>query len=69
MAEELTVADHYARTLAECSSIMPEAFNESIQQIKGAGATPPFIGMGYNASIIELLSIINIGSRSVSNMQ
>ena len=33
MAEELTVADHYARTLAECSSIMPEAFNESIQQI------------------------------------
>ena len=69
MAEELTVADHYAHTLAECSSIMPEAFNESIQQIKGAGATPPFIGMGYNASIIELLSIINIGSRSVSNMQ
>ena len=69
MAEELVAADHYARTLAECSSIMPEAFNESIQQIKGAGATPPFIGMGYNASIIELLSIINIGSRSVSNMQ
>lgn len=69
MAEELVAADRYARTLAECSSIMPEAFNESIQQIKGAGATPPFIGMGYNASIIELLSIINIGSRSVSNMQ
>ena len=69
MTEELAAADRYARTLAECSSIMPEAFNEPIQQIKGAGATPPFIGMGYNASIIELLSIINIGSRSVSNMQ
>lgn len=69
MTEELAAADRYARTLAECSSIMPEAFNDSIQQIKGAGATPPFIGMGYNASIIELLSIINIGSRSVSNMQ
>ena len=69
MAEELAAADRYARTLAECSSIRPVVFNDSIQQIKGAGATPPFIGMGYNASIIELLSIINIGSRSVSNMQ
>ena len=69
MAEELAVADHYARTLAECSSIMPDVFNPAICQMKGAGATPPFFGMGYNASIIELLSIINIGSRSVSNMQ
>ena len=69
MAEELVTADHYARTLAECSSIMPDVFNQAICQMKGAGATPPFFGMGYNASIIELLSIINIGSRSVSNMQ
>jgi hypothetical protein len=69
MAEELATADHYARTLAECSSIMPDVFNQAICQMKGAGATPPFFGMGYNASIIELLSIINIGSRSVSNMQ
>ena len=69
MAEELVTADHYARTLAECSSIMPDVFNQAICQMKGTGATPPFFGMGYNASIIELLSIINIGSRSVSNMQ
>lgn len=69
MAEELATADHYARTLAECSSIMPDVFNTAICQMKGTGATPPFFGMGYNASIIELLSIINIGSRSVSNMQ
>ena len=69
MAEELATADHYARTLAECSSIMPAVFNQAICPMKGAGATPPFFGMGYNASIIELLSIINIGSRSVSNMQ
>ncbi|MBR4994777.1 MAG: VWA domain-containing protein [Alistipes sp.] len=69
MAEELSHADRYARTLAECSSEMPEVFNEAIMQLKGAGATPPFVGMGYNASIIELLSIINIGSRSVNNMQ
>lgn len=69
MADELSQADHYARTLAECSSVMPEAFNSAIIQLKGAGAVPPFFGMGYNASIIELLSFINIGSRSVSNMQ
>lgn len=69
MVGELSYADHYAQTLAECSSTMPDAFNDAIIQMKGAGATPPFVGMGYNASIIELLSFINIGSRSVNNMQ
>jgi hypothetical protein len=48
---------------------MPDTFNEAICSLKGRAAIPPFIGMGYNASVIELLSIINIGSRSASNMQ
>lgn len=69
MPDEMALANHYARTLADCSSIMPEPFNEPICALKGMTATPPFIGMGYNASIIELLSIINIGSRSATNMQ
>lgn len=55
--------------MAECSSIMPSAFDGAICEMKGRGATPPFFGMGYNASIIELLSMVNIGSRSVTNMQ
>lgn len=69
MAEELTGAGRYSRLLAECSSIMPSAFDSAICEMKGRGATPPFFGMGYNASIIELLSMVNIGSRSVTNMQ
>lgn len=69
MADELQSAGRYARLLAECSSVMPTAFDGPISQLKGVGAVPPYFGMGYNASIIELLSIINIGSRSITNMQ
>lgn len=69
MADELLAASRHARTLAECSSIMPEAFAEAIHSLKGAGAVPPYYGMGYNATIVELLSIINIGSRSITRME
>lgn len=69
MADELVGAGRYARLLAECSSVMPEAFDSAIAELKGAGAVPPYYGMGYNASTIELLSMINIGSRSVTNME
>lgn len=69
MADELFSAGRYARLLAECSSVMPTAFDGAIAEIKGVGAVPPYFGMGYNASIVELLSIINIGSRSITNME
>ena len=69
MADELSLANRYARLLAESSSLMPECFNVEIEQIKGLSATPPYYAMGYNASIVELLSIINIGSRSITNME
>jgi hypothetical protein len=48
---------------------MPSAFDDAIIELKGVGSVPPFYGMGYNASVIELLSIINIGSRSIINME
>lgn len=66
---ELVNAGQYARILAECSSEMPEAFNDAVRRKKGAGAEPPFCGMAYNANIVELLSILNIGSRSITNME
>lgn len=69
MPDEIARANPYARLLAECSSVMPEAFDEAVREFKGAGAVPPFYGMGYNASITELLSIINIGSRSITNIE
>ncbi len=69
MAEELHSANRYARLLADCSSIMPDSFNAEIGKLKLSASTPPYRGMGYNASVIELLSIINIGSRSITNME
>ena len=69
MAEELLSANRYARLLAECSSLMPESFNAEIGELKISASTPPYRAMGYNASVIELLSIINIGSRSITNME
>ena len=68
MSDELVSAGHYAHLLAGCSSIMPASFNSAIAELKGVGAVPPYYGMGYNATVVELLSIINIGSRSITNM-
>lgn len=69
MPDELVGAGRYVQTLADCSSIMPSVFDDEIRKLKGMTATPPFLGMGYNASVIDLLSIINIGSRSVNNLK
>lgn len=69
MPDELTGAGRQARVLAECSSLLPASFDDAVCELKGRGAVPPFYAMGYNASVIELLSIINIGSRSIINME
>ena len=69
MQEELTHASHKVRLLADCSSTMPEALNGAIHELKGLGAMPPYIGMGYNATVVELLSMINIGSRSITQLE
>lgn len=68
MHEELLQACDKARLLADCSSIMPSALDEAIHELKGAGAMPPYIGIGYNATVVELLSMINIGSRSITQL-
>lgn len=68
MQEELSQACNKARLLADCSSVMPAALNEAIREMKGVGAMPPYIGIGYNATVVELLSMINIGSRSITQL-
>lgn len=67
--EEVTLLNPKARLLADCSSMMPSVLNSTIHDLKGTGATPPFVGMGYNASVVELLSMINIGSRSITQLE
>lgn len=62
---EAGYANRYAALLYDCSSEMPALFNEAIRATKGPGAMPPFRGMSYNASMAELISILNIGSISL----
>lgn len=63
--EEASYPNRYARLLYECSSPMPEVFNEAIREAKGPGALPPFRGMSFNASPEQLIAMLNIGSISV----
>lgn len=63
--EEAVYPNRYAALLYDCSSRMPEVFDEAIREAKGPGAQPPFRGMSYNASAAELVAMLNIGSVSV----
>lgn len=51
-----------SRTI-ECR--MPDIFNTPIREVKGMWSLPPFRGMSFNASPVNLLTMLNIGSISV----
>ena len=59
-------AKGYARLLYYISSPMPPLFDDAIRSLRGDEARGPFRGMCYNASITELLSVLNVGSISVN---
>lgn len=63
--DETDYPNRYARLLYDCSSQLPEIFNQAIREAKGPGALPPFRGMSYNASAAELVALLNIGSISI----
>lgn len=58
----------YARTLYEMSSEMPAEYDELVVQLKGPDARPPFRAMGVNASVVDMVSMLNIGSRSINKV-
>ena len=60
--------DRYSQLLYDMSSTMPEPFVEGIRSLTGALGMPPMRGMAYNASAAQLLSVLDIGSRSVNNI-
>lgn len=64
--EEAAYNNRYARLLYDMSSPMPPLFDEAIRSLRGDNARGPFRGMCYNASVTELLSILNVGSISVN---
>ena len=64
-AGEIYFESRQARTLAEMSSVLPSQFQEYAALCRKDFATPPFLAMSYNASISELIAILNIGTRSL----
>lgn len=57
----------YARLLYRVSSEMPPLYNESIAALRGC-QPEIFRGMSYNASMTDLIGMMNIGSVSVTLM-
>ena len=60
--------DEYARTLFAMSSDLPAIYNKQIAQITGRDASPAYTAMALNASPIQLVQLLNIGT-SVSRRQ
>ncbi len=56
----------YARLLFEMSSPMPAIYHEAIAGITGRPDTEGCRGMSYNASMADLVGLLNIGSISVT---
>ena len=49
----------------DMSSVMPEPFHAYIRECRSSFSQPPYIAMGYNASMSELVAMLNIGTRSL----
>lgn len=62
---EVPLSVRYAHLLMEMSSIMPEQFNRYICECRPNFGHPPYVAMSYNASMSELIAMLNIGSRSL----
>lgn len=64
-ALEVPSSIRYAHLLMEMSSVMPEQLNDYIRECRLHFGQPPYIAMSYNASMSELIAMLNIGSRSL----
>ena len=62
---EIPLATRYAHLLMDMSSVMPESLHPYVKDCRANFANPPYIAMSYNASMSELVAMLNIGSRSI----
>lgn len=63
---EVPLAIRYAHLLMDMSSVLPEPFNQYVKECRQYFAQPPYIAMSYNASMSELVAMLNIGTRSLT---
>ncbi|MBE6212761.1 MAG: VWA domain-containing protein [Rikenellaceae bacterium] len=62
---EVPIEIHHAHLLMDMSSILPEQIHPYIGTSRTHISKPPYIAMSYNASMSELVTMLNIGSRSL----
>ncbi len=65
MNEIETFAHPKAKDLSRASSVMPALYNDLICEVRGIMPQEEFVGVSYNSSIAELITILNIGTISV----
>ena len=62
---EVPLSILHAHLLMDMSSVMPEQLHSYICNNRSYFSNPPYIAMSYNASISELVVMLNIGTRSL----
>lgn len=60
--------DRYAELLFDLSSLMPTPFQKEIAIQHDHSAPKPYYGMAYNASISDLVRLLNIGSTTINHI-
>ena len=64
-SRDVPLAIRQAHLMMDMSSIMPETFHHDICKYSSSRSQPPYIAMSYNASMSELVVMLNIGTRSL----
>ena len=62
---EVPLSIRHAHLLMDMSSTMPEQLHHYIKKNRSGFAEPPYYAMSYNSSMPELITMLNIGSRSL----
>ena len=63
---EVPSAIPYAHLLMDMSSTLPESLNPYAYECRPRFSKPPYVAMSYNASVSELVAMLNIGTRSLN---
>lgn len=62
---EVPIEIRHAHLLMDMSSVLPEQIHPYINTSRMRISKPPYIAMSYNASMSELVTMLNIGTRSL----
>ena len=62
---EVPLGIRHAHLLMDISSVMPKELENYISECRSNFAPSPYVAMSYNASVSELVALLNIGTRSL----